>query len=125
MKYIHYMHNTDASRALEGLLELVGILADSMQRELDTLGLTRARAEVVWRLAWQGSMTQKDLSRALQCTPRNVTGLLDALENSRLVVRRPHPNDRRATLVSLKVPGTQERHDWAKGYKQLASTVLA
>ena len=50
-------------------------------------------------------MTQRELSRALRCTPRNVTGLLDALEDSGLVVRRPHPRDRRASLVNLTLGG--------------------
>ena len=34
-------------------------------------------------------------------TPRNVTKLVDALELEGLVERRPHPTDRRATLIQL------------------------
>jgi DNA-binding MarR family transcriptional regulator len=125
MKYIHYMKQTDADRALEGLFELASLLGDSMQRELGTRGLTPARAEVVWRLGRDGSMTQTELSRALQCTPRNVTGLLDGLEDSGLVVRRSHPDDRRATLVSLTARGTQASAAWTEGYKKLASILFA
>ena len=125
MKYIHYMTTRTAGRALEGLFELAGLLGESMQRELDTRGLTRARAEVVWRLERDGTMTQKELSQALRCTPRNVTGLLDALEDSGLVVRRPHPEDRRATLVGLTTRGQRASAAWAKGYEKLANTLFA
>jgi DNA-binding MarR family transcriptional regulator len=123
MKYIHDM--ADANKALEALFEVAGLLGDSMQRELGTRGLTRARAEVIWRLAQSGSLTQTDLSRALRCTPRNVTGLLDALENAALIIRRPHPDDRRATLVSLTARGTRASAAWAKNYEKLASTLFA
>lgn len=70
-------------------------------------------------------MTQKELSQALRCTPRNVTGLLDALEDSGLVVRRPHPDDRRATLVDLTTRGKRASAAWAKGYAKLANTLFA
>ena len=44
--------------------------------------------------------------RALRDHP-NVTRLLDALEERGLTVRRPSPNDRRCTLVSLTESGRQ------------------
>jgi DNA-binding MarR family transcriptional regulator len=46
-------------------------------------------------------MTQRDLADALDVTPRNVTGLVDALQAAGFVDRRPHPEDRRAILVTL------------------------
>jgi hypothetical protein len=51
-------------------------------------------------------MTQRQLSQVLRCTPRNVTGLLDALETAGLVARGRHPSDRPATLVHLTDEGT-------------------
>ena len=96
-----------------------------MQRELNTRGLTRARAEVVWRLGVGGTMTQKELSQALRCTPRNVTSLLDALEEAGLVVRRPHPDDRRATLVDLTARGKRASAAWTEGYAKLGNTLFA
>lgn len=45
-----------------------------------------------------------DLADALEVTPRNVTSLVDALEEEGLVKRQPHPTDRRATIVELR-PG--------------------
>lgn len=46
-------------------------------------------------------MVQRRLSDAMRVTPRYVTNLVDALEASGWVSRRPHPSDRRATLVEL------------------------
>jgi DNA-binding MarR family transcriptional regulator len=72
-----------------------------MEQDLAARGLTRARATVIWFLHQHGPMTQRDLADALDVTPRNVTGLVDALEAAGFVDRRPHPEDRRAILVTL------------------------
>jgi len=47
-----------------------------------------------------------DLSGELGVTPRNVTALVDALEQEGLVRRKPHPTDRRATVVELTEQGS-------------------
>ena len=44
-------------------------------------------------------------SATLDVTPRNVTGLLDALEASGHAARTAHPTDRRASLVTLTNAG--------------------
>lgn len=87
--------------AYERMFELAVVLSDAMDDGLAERGLTRSRAELLWRLQHQEPMTQRDLSDALRCTPRNVTGLLDGLQAEALVERTAHPTDRRATLVTL------------------------
>ncbi len=116
---------TNLSGALERLYELAVLLVDGMDRGLGEQGLTRARAEMIWRLHRQGPMTQRDLSRMLQCTPRNVTGLVDALEAGGLVVRRPHPSDRRATLVALTEQGERAAAAWQAGYQDVGALLFA
>ena len=59
-----------------------------------------------------GPRTQRQLSEVLKCTPRNVTGLVDALEHAGFVERTAHPNDRRATVVRLSDPGRTLIADW-------------
>ena len=76
-----------------------------MAEGLAERGLTLARAALLWQLQRDGPSTQHSLSRALRVTPRNITGLVDALEADRLVSREEHPNDRRATLVTLTGKG--------------------
>jgi DNA-binding MarR family transcriptional regulator len=83
-----------------------------MNRRLAENGLTAARGEVIWLLHGCGQLTQHDLSQALGCTPRNVTGLVDALEAAGFVVRSRHPTDRRAVLVSLTPRGEALTTAW-------------
>jgi len=50
-------------------------------------------------------MTQRELADALGVTPRNVTGLVEALQEASFVERNAHPRDRRAILVTLAPRG--------------------
>ncbi len=93
--------------ALDRVFELAARLGDMMERALDARGLSTARAEVLFVLHERGPMVQRELSQALHCTPRHVTGLIDILEAQGWVARGPHPTDRRATLVSLTEQGAQ------------------
>ena len=104
--------------ALDKVFELAVRVGDDMRTELSRRGLTAARAEVLLVLhAVERPLVQRELSQALRCTPRHVTTLVDALEAQGLVARRPHPRDRRATLVTLTEQGraaadrmNRERH---------------
>jgi DNA-binding MarR family transcriptional regulator len=110
----------DAGVALERLFELAALLGDVMDVGLAEGGMTRARAEVIWHLHHHGPATQRELSQALRCTPRNVTGLLDALQAAGFVARSPHPTDRRATVVSLTERGAATAAAWRAGYQDAA-----
>ena len=56
----------------------------------------------------RGPMKMRELSEELGVTATNITALVDALEQDGLVVRRQHPEDRRATLIEL-TPQARER----------------
>jgi DNA-binding MarR family transcriptional regulator len=73
--------------------------------ELGKAGTTPARARLLAVLQCQGSCKMSELGSQLGVTPRNVTKLVDGLEAEGLVVRQPHPSDRRATLVRLTERG--------------------
>lgn len=103
MKQVH--NEAESVRALEGLLDLVAVFADLMERGMQERGLTRARAAVLWELRHGEPATQKALADRLGVTPRNVTGLVDALEEGGYVTREKHPTDRRALLVTLTEKG--------------------
>ena len=47
------------------------------------------------------------LRQKLQITSATMTGILDRLEKLDLIIRQPHPNDRRAILVYLTAQGAQ------------------
>jgi DNA-binding MarR family transcriptional regulator len=65
----------------------------------DALGYSRMR--LLCELHDVGPQRMADLASALDVTPRNVTTLVDALERDGIVHRRPHPTDRRATVIEL------------------------
>jgi len=58
-------------------------------------------------------------------TPRNVTGLVDALVDTGFVTREPHPTDRRATLVALTPHGTETMTTMARDHERLAEDLFA
>lgn len=94
--------------ALDTLFELAARLGELMYQDLGERGLSPARAEAMMVLHQGGPMVQRRLSESLRCTPRHVTTLVDALEAEGWVERRPHPTDRRATLVVLTDEGATE-----------------
>ncbi|MGH3925473.1 MAG: MarR family winged helix-turn-helix transcriptional regulator [Pseudonocardiaceae bacterium] len=124
---------SDAVAAFDKVFELAAVVGAVMQERLAERGLTPARAEVLFVLNQHGAMVQRELSDALRCTPRHVTALIDALEAQGWVARRPHPTDRRATLVALTEKGTaaagrmqSERQDAAQSlFGDLPATELA
>ena len=129
MKQVHNIHDSGVrpqpTSVLERLFELGVVVAASMDAGLAQRGLTRSRAELLWQLQRQPKQTQRELSQRLRCTPRNVTDLVDTLEASGLVVRVPHPTDRRATCVSLTRRGKSEVARMQAGSEALASTLFA
>lgn len=70
-------------------------------------GLSYSRLRLLQALHCGGPAIMRDLGEQLGATPRNMTALVDALEEAQLVVRRPHPTDRRATLIELSDAGAQ------------------
>ena len=121
MKLLHDMQDAAVFR----LFALGTVLGSAMAKGLTERGLTTARAEVIWRLHQTGPINQRQLSEILQCTPRNVTGLVDALEEQGLVERRPHPTDRRATLLTLTRDGETAGKEWTHQTRQLADDLFA
>jgi DNA-binding MarR family transcriptional regulator len=71
-------------------------------------GLTYARLRLIQALHCGGPAIMRDLGVQLGVSPRNMTAMVDAMEEAQLVVRRPHPTDRRATLVELSPAGARE-----------------
>lgn len=70
-------------------------------------GVSYARMRLLSALHCKGPQIMSCLSEGLGVTPRNVTALVDALEEEGLVGRRPHPKDRRATLIELTQKGAR------------------
>jgi DNA-binding MarR family transcriptional regulator len=74
-------------------------------------GMSFAQLRLLQALHCGGPAIMRDLGTQLGATPRNMTAIVDALEDARLVVRRPHPTDRRATLIELSPEGAREAQE--------------
>jgi DNA-binding MarR family transcriptional regulator len=69
-------------------------------------GLTYPRLRLVEALHCGGPVIMRELAGQLGMTARNVTAVVDSLEEAGLAARKPHPTDRRATIVELTPGGT-------------------
>jgi len=96
-----------------------------MTQALRALGLTGSRTHLLWELRQRGPVPQHILAAALKVTPRAITGLVDALVASGLVTREPHPNDRRATLVTLTPRGEMLTAQLKRDHEGLARALFA
>jgi len=99
--------STDYGAALGQVLELAVLINSDMTRGLGELGLTQSRTHLLWELGQRGPSTQRALADALDVSPRNITGLVDALVATGFVSREPHPTDRRARLVQFTEHGAE------------------
>lgn len=115
----------DDVRVLDRLLEITVLLNKDMTHALGEIGLTTARTHLLWELHRLGQSTQQTLATALAVSARNVTGLVDALESTGFVSRRPHPSDRRATLVGLTELGVETMTRMRRERDQLAQQLVA
>ena len=83
-------------------LHLFGLARDRLRGAMTSLlGLGLTDLDAVEYLERFGPLNQRDLGKRLQLTSGAVTLLVDRLERLQLVRRRPHPTDRRVTLVEL------------------------
>ena len=68
--------------------------------DLDTLATLRREGKPF-------ELSPKDLSTRLLVTSAGLSGRLDRLETAGWVIRSPHPEDRRATIVTLTEEGRE------------------
>lgn len=98
------MHN---ATVLDELLRVTDALASDMSGFLTGHGLNTTKAHVLWSLRASGPQMQRWLSEELGYSPRHVTTLIDDLIGLGYVERGPHPDDRRAVLVTLTATGKE------------------
>ena len=98
---------SDEIEVFDRLLQIALLIQDDLARFFAGTGLTPARTHLLWELHRLGPSTQQSAGHALKVSPRNVTGLVDALEAGGFVTRRPTRRDRRAILVTrlIAAPG--------------------
>lgn len=89
------------------LLTCVDMIESLVRAELHAqFATTLPRFDVLAALdAARTDLTMGALSARLMVTSGNVTGLVNAMEQDGLVVRRRHPTDRRSTLIGMTDSG--------------------
>ncbi|WP_448004254.1 MarR family winged helix-turn-helix transcriptional regulator [Agromyces bauzanensis] len=109
---------------LDRLLEISELFQKDMERAFDGTPLTAARTRLLWDLQHEGPSTQHALATRLGVSPRNITGLVDALEANGYVTRSPHPTDRRATIVSLAASARLLMQRMQREHAELSAELL-
>jgi DNA-binding MarR family transcriptional regulator len=94
----------DQQRHAWRLLSQIALNHDRKLVVSDALGVSWTRVLALRRLALQ-PLTLSALAAQLLADPPYVTLMVDDLEQRGLAQRRPHPDDRRAKLVSLTRAG--------------------
>lgn len=64
-------------------------------------GLTPQRVRIMIPLIENGPMMMSELRDELGVSASNITALVDALEKDKMVTRKSHTSDRRATMIAI------------------------
>jgi DNA-binding MarR family transcriptional regulator len=93
---------------LHDVARLVRVDADKRAR---AHGMTRAQWTILIWLKRQPGITQKELAELIEVEPITVARLIDRLEKSGMVERRPDPRDRRIWRLHLLAPAYPTLHE--------------
>ena len=114
-----------AVSVLGRLFRLAPQLTELLDLGAREYGMGFARGRVLWALQESGPVVMRALSQWLGISPRTVTGLIDALEADGWVTRTPHPDDRRATIITLTPAAQTAISTLRDSYEGLAHDLLA
>jgi DNA-binding MarR family transcriptional regulator len=92
--------------AVTSILRVNQVLSLRADQVLAPINLTFSRYEVLVVLYFNdGSMPLARLGKTLQVHQTSVTNLVDKLEAQGLIMRIPHPTDRRSTIAQITTAG--------------------
>jgi DNA-binding MarR family transcriptional regulator len=105
----------------ESLLSIIytgTLIARASFRYFQGSGLTDAQFNVLVQLKYASAkeLSQSVLGRRLVVNKADMTGIIDRLERSGFVVRRPHPKDRRVHMVAMTGEGEKIVEALEAGY---------
>jgi DNA-binding MarR family transcriptional regulator len=129
----HAHSGSEADHLWQVLVGMVWETRGEWRRKVsDVTGLPFSRIRVLWRLL-DAPMTLKQLANETGSDAPATTVAVNDLEDRGLVERHPHPDNRRAKLVSITPAGRQlvemtrrtVRDDAPEGFQHLSKTDLA
>lgn len=85
------------------VLEMARLMRIAFEERVSAagLGVTASEARLLAHLSHAGPLRQSELAERLGLAQMSVSGFVDRLEGSGLLVRKPDPHDRRAKQVAL------------------------
>jgi len=95
------------------------------RRADESLGVPPGQLSALSVLVFGGDRTIAQLADAEQVTSPTMTRIVDGLERADLAGRRPHPDDRRATLVRASRKGRRLMERGRQQRVELLSELLA
>ncbi len=111
--------------SLGRMFELALLLGEDMRKGLEREGLTTSRAHLLLVLAERGQCSQRELADVLKVTPRTITALVDGLQSTGFVTRKPDPGDRRIARVTMTERGHAAARRLLDGRSRLAKELFA
>jgi DNA-binding MarR family transcriptional regulator len=91
----------------------------------ERLGVNVTDMECLGLLFHKELATPSELARYTGLSSGATTAMLDRLENSGLIERRPNPNDRRGTLIVLAKSGSDKVAPWFTSVRQAQNTLVS
>lgn len=113
------MESLNPYKAVVAAMRRLNVGSDHLRSTMAaSLGIGPADLRALSLVLDSGEMTPKELAGLLDITTGSTTAMIDRLEKAALLVRHPHPTDRRSILLSLTPAGrhaVQWVHDVVAG----------
>ena len=87
--------------------------------------LTPQRTRILASLSERGPQIMSELRDQLGVTATNITALIDAMEKDDLVARKPHPTDRRATVIELSAGASKNMSKGCSIYRERVAELFS
>jgi DNA-binding MarR family transcriptional regulator len=91
----------------------------------ERLGVNVTDMECLGLLFHKGIATPSELARYTGISSGATTAMLDRLERSGLIERRPNPDDRRGTLIVLLKSGAEKVGPWFSSVRQAQNELVS
>lgn len=97
----HHLGQDETVELVMSVLATARKVDDACMQILSEYGLSESRFAVLLALSDAGESSPAALAERLGVTRATITGLLDGLVGSKLVLKRPDPTDRRSQVVTM------------------------
>jgi len=112
-------------RALMAVRDYGVNLTQFQRATTEWAGLNTADMECLRHLFQKGVATPSELSRHTGLTSGATTAMLDRLEKSGLIARKPNPDDRRGTLITPTKSSSEQVASWFASAREAQDKLIS